>query len=153
MKRVILVFLAVMALAFIWFQSVVPENRSDHESIWFTEAVVNPLLGRMGWGAIESRVVRKAAHVSEFFVLSFLSVFIWKGRFVPSVYTGFTAAFVDESVQLVADRGALISDVWIDLIGVFSGAAVGWTIWKIASLMKGHMRKSKAGKERKMDDE
>ena len=49
-------------------------------------------------------------------------------------------AFLDESVQMVANRGDLISDVWIDLIGVFIGAAVGCTIWKIVSLMKAHMR-------------
>ena len=125
MKRTVLILLTVMVLVFIWLQSVVPENRSDHESIWFTNEVINPMLAKLGYGAVCSRMVRKAAHVSEFFVLSFISVFVWKGRFVPSVYTGFTAAFLDESVQLVANRGALISDVWIDLIGVFSGAALG----------------------------
>ena len=145
MKRTVLILLAVMVLALIWFQSVVPERRSDHESVWFTNEVINPLLAKLGYGAVSSTIVRKAAHVSEFFVLSFISLFVWKGRFVPSVYTGFTAAFLDESVQLVANRGALISDVWIDLIGVLSGAAVGWAIWKIASLIKVHMRNARHG--------
>lgn len=145
MKRTVLILLAVMVLVLIWFQSVVPERRSDHESVWFTNEVINPLLAKLGYGAVSSIIVRKAAHVSEFFVLSFISLFVWKGRFVPSVYTGFTAAFLDESVQLVANRGALISDVWIDLIGVLSGAAVGWAIWKIASLIKVHMRNARHG--------
>ena len=140
MKKFILILAAVMILAFIWFQSVVPERRSDHESIWFTNEVVNPLLSKFGYGAVSSKIVRKAAHVSEFLVLSLIAVFMWNGRFIPSFYTGFTVAFLDESVQMVANRGDLISDVWIDLIGVFIGAAVGCTIWKIVSLMKAHMR-------------
>ena len=45
-------------------------------------------------------------------------------------FTGFAAAFLDESIQLFSDRGAEIRDVWIDLIGVASGVLIGFLIWR-----------------------
>ena len=70
MKKKMLILAALLVLAFIFLQSTVPEQRSDNESIWFNARIMTPLLKRMGYSAVSSKVVRKAAHISEFFVLS-----------------------------------------------------------------------------------
>ena len=146
MKKKMLIFAVLLVLAFIFLQSTVPEQRSDNESIWFNARIMTPLLKRMGYSAVSGNVVRKAAHISEFFVLSLFAALIWKGRIIPSFYTGFTAAFLDESVQVIAQRGALITDVWIDLIGVALGVLFGWMIFKAYDGMRRKMIKRKGVK-------
>lgn len=47
----------------------------------------------------------------------------------------FTVAFLDESIQILSGRGSLISDIWVDLIGVVIGIVVG-KVFTIISGMK-----------------
>ena len=46
------------------------------------------------------------------------------GRLSISFYACFTVAFLDKSIQILSGRGAMIQDVWVDLIGVCIGLAV-----------------------------
>ena len=105
---------------------MIPESRSAHESLWFTSHVINPLLNRFGIIA-DKDIVRKIAHAVEFCVLALIISIAWK-KPVRSLYAGFTLAFLDESLQVVTGRGALITDIWIDLIGVGIGTLIGWII-------------------------
>ena len=127
-----LIFLALACVGFILIQSMIPESKSAHESLWFTNHVINPLLSRFGIIA-DKDVVRKIAHAVEFGILSIAAFAFWKSRnkrigqiVFKTVYTGFTLAFLDESLQVVTGRGALITDIWIDLIGVGIGTLVAW---------------------------
>lgn len=78
-------------------------------------------------------VVRKIAHVVEFCILALL-LSIWWNKPIRTFYAGLTLAFLDESLQVVTNRGALITDIWIDLIGVGAGILIGHII--IHSLTK-----------------
>ena len=118
------IILALICVGFILIQSMIPESKSAHESLWFTEQVLNPLLNRFGIIA-DKDIVRKIAHAVEFCVLAVIISMAWK-KPLRSFYAGFTLAFRDESLQVVTGRGAAITDIWIDLIGVGIGTLVAW---------------------------
>lgn len=120
--------LIIICIGFILIQSAIPESKSADESQWFTEQVLNPLISRFGVTA-DKDVVRKIAHAFEFFVLTFIVSLCWK-KPICSFYTGFSLAFLDESFQLITGRGALVTDIWIDLIGVGIGVVIGWIVQK-----------------------
>ena len=120
------IFLALICVGFILIQSMIPESKSDHESLWFTSHVINPILSRFGIIA-DKDIVRKIAHAVEFCVLALILSLWWK-KPVRSFYAGFTLAFLDESLQVITGRGALITDIWIDLIGVAVGVIIGQVI-------------------------
>lgn len=131
MKRKIILILVILLLIFIWAHSIIPERSSAHESLWFANTMLNPVHRYLGLNFVDKITVRKIAHVMEFLMLSVFTALYWKGRIVRSIYTGFTVAFLDESIQVITERGALITDIWIDLIGVGIGTAIGCAIWKL----------------------
>lgn len=129
-KRKWTLIFILLILLFIWSQSTVPESRSAYESGWLTNKIITPILKTIGISPIDKHAVRKIAHIVEYLVLNvFVSAF-WNGKPVRSIYTGFTVAFLDESIQVIADRGALITDLWVDLIGIVAGTAIGYLIYK-----------------------
>ena len=96
--------------------------------MWFTNQVLNPLLSEFGIVANKD-VVRKIAHAVEFCVLT-LVLSLWWNKPIKAFYAGFTLAFLDESLQVITGRGALVTDIWIDLIGVGLASFVGWILNK-----------------------
>ena len=124
-KRIIILIVTVFVVAFIFVQSMLPKSVSARESDWVTDRVLNPALAVFGLGPLTHNAVRKTAHVAEFFLLELLLVFCFRGRTAVAFGTGYLAAFLDESIQLLSDRGATIADVWIDLIGVSAGLLLG----------------------------
>jgi len=123
-------------LLFIWAQSIVPQSLSRNESLWLTTHVINPILHLLGLTSVEDEAVRKAAHITEFVLLSVFMMQWWKGRLGPVFSGGLIVAFLDESIQLFSGRGAQIQDIWIDLIGVVVGMAVGGLIWAVRNREK-----------------
>lgn len=113
---------------------MIPESKSAHESLWVSENIINPIFSWFGLTA-DKNIVRKIAHAVEFFILA-LIISLWWKKPIKSFYAGFTLAFLDESVQLITGRGALISDVWIDLIGVIIGTFIGFVITKMYTKSK-----------------
>lgn len=132
-RRIVLLIVTGLVMAFIFLQSLLPQSVSAEESGWFAEHIVNPPLRLFGIAPQGDTIVRKIAHITEFAILSILLVFCFRGQIAKSAGVGFTAAFLDESIQLLSDRGALITDVWIDLIGVAAGSLIGWLILRAAT--------------------
>lgn len=128
MKRKVLLVVTILMLAFIWSQSAIPVSGSSHESVWFTEHIMEPLLRLIGVETITESLVRKIAHMFEYFVLSVLLFFLWRRAVWKTLLTGFIIAFLDETIQVISGRGPQITDVWIDLIGVAVGIALGWLV-------------------------
>lgn len=124
-RRIILWIITGLVLVFIFAQSLLPQSLSADESGWLTEKFLNPLLQSLGLPPLSHQTVRKLAHVFEFTVLSLLLSLCFHGNPIKSAGLGFTAAFLDETLQLFSDRGAQITDVWIDLIGVALGTLIG----------------------------
>lgn len=130
-KRIALLIITGLVLVFIFGQSLLPQSISAKESGWFTDHILRPVFRLIGIELHGDAAVRKFAHVAEFTTLSVLLVFCFYGQMVKSTGVGFTAAFLDESIQLLSGRGALISDVWIDLIGVAAGSLLGYLLFRI----------------------
>lgn len=121
----------VLIVLFIFTQSAMPVSKSAGESTWILKNVVNPILRFFGIRQLNGdNLVRKVAHVTEFAFLAFFSFFLWKGKLLWTIPMCFTAAFLDESIQILSGRGSSIRDVWIDLIGVSIGTAVGWLVMR-----------------------
>ena len=129
-KRIVLLVITALVIVFIFVQSLLPRSVSAGESGWLADHMVNPLLRAFGLDSSGDHTARKIAHVAEFFVLAFLLTLCFRGQIARSMGVGFLTAFLDESLQLISDRGALITDVWIDLIGVATGTLLGFLLWK-----------------------
>lgn len=85
---------------------------------------LNPILKQLGLTAIDKDVVRKIAHVVEFFLLSILTSIFWKRKPIRNLYTGLIVALLDETIQVFTGQGALVTDIWIDMIGVGIGTVI-----------------------------
>lgn len=119
--------LIVLALAVIWGNSLLPPQKSWQISdaiqkflACFTP-VDSPDAEAGGfWGV----VVRKLAHVIEFFALGALLRLRLgggqKNRWLAPL-AGLAAALIDETIQYYTGRTSLVLDVWIDFFGVIAG--------------------------------
>ncbi len=127
-KRIALAIVAILILAFIWGQSMLPARNSAAESGWLRGRIINPLLALVGLGPVSSYTVRKTAHVAEFFALSVFVALFFRGSVPRAFPVCFAAAFLDETIQIFSGRSAQLKDVWIDLIGIVLGLALGWAL-------------------------
>lgn len=84
---------------------------------------------------------RKGAHVGEFFVLTVLLFrSVWKylnerpfETFVMTGMLAYTYAVLDEIHQyFVPLRQSKMSDVLIDMAGIFLGLSLIWILWKVS---------------------
>ncbi len=138
-KRLLSVLIA-LTLIFIWGNSILSREMSGAISDGLME-ILNEAAFRLGLGedfftfmadqdgdGVEeptSHIVRKAAHVTEFAVLTAL---IWlrlelqgKRRDLVSFALGAAVGASDEILQLFTHRGSQIKDVFIDACGVLLG--------------------------------
>lgn len=136
--KIVLVVLIVLSILFIWGNSTLSMKDSGRESEWF-RAYVNRILKFLHLSEISSYAIRKVAHVTEFAVLSVLLTLFWRHRPGIDILCGFIAAFLDESIQMFSKRGALISDVWVDLIGI----TIGFLVGRLILLIYNHFRKKR----------
>ena len=135
MGQKLLLAAIIIAIAFIWGHSLVPMDMSAQESGWITEHIIAPILALFGVDEVSNHLVRKFAHASEFLLLALLVCAYLRGSVIKGFYVCFTVAFLDESIQILSGRGSLISDIWVDLIGVVIGIVVG-KVFTIISGMK-----------------
>ncbi len=91
-----------------------------------------------------SVIVRKAAHIFEFFVLFLLLVLalylIWRSIKLATALSA-TAAFLcgctDEYLQTFSNRGASAKDVLIDSLGIVLGLVLVWLAWLLKQYIFG----------------
>lgn len=139
-KRIVLLIVTALTVVFIFGQSFLPKRVSTGESGWVEDSILDPIFRFFGMEPPDDHIVRKIAHIAEFAVLSVLLVFCFRGQIARSAGVAFCTAFLDESIQLLTDRGALISDVWIDLIGIAIGTLIGFLLLKA---IRGRHKKTK----------
>ena len=128
MKRKLLIAIIAIVVAIIWIQSILPSEISSQESGWFTEHIVKPAMERLGLEAISELVVRKLAHMTEYCLLGLLVTMLWKKKPVLSFQLCFLVAFIDESIQLLSNRGSEVLDIWIDISGAILGIGLSLII-------------------------
>lgn len=129
-KITILLLLIAVTLCFIFGNSLQNQEQSSKQSTAVAEAV-KPI-----YQAITAKsdngepIIRKIAHFIEFSILGieltllFCAVFDEKerknhlGRIVCPLFCGLLAALTDETLQILSERGPMVSDVWLDFIAV-----------------------------------
>lgn len=130
-KRVllfVLLSLCVLSLAFIFYNSSLPPEKSDEQSTAVGEVieeVVDTVLPENA--PVKDAIIlnlRKLAHFFEFFMLGaevalILVFFSYRPTMLglTSVFLGGFVGFLDETVQIFSGRGPAILDVWIDTCG------------------------------------
>ena len=137
-KKKTLIVLLILLLVFIWGNSCLPVSMSSRESGRILKLVRPFLEVFFGQGNVTHHLVRKLAHFTEFTALGLvMGLLINQGRPVGlrsvifSLVMGLLAAFADESIQMLSDRGDKISDVWLDFSGVVLGSALSLLLLSI----------------------
>ncbi len=116
-------------LAFIWGNSLMPEDASSELSGWFGELICKILPIFSPENPTGSYLLRKCAHFCEFAALGAVLCWGWamllqKQVFLYSLACGILVAAIDETIQLfVPGRYGCIQDVALDSSGVLTGAA------------------------------
>ncbi len=125
-----LIALIFLTLAFIFGNSLVSKEESAAESETVKEWLEVILPEESVLSLFMLNNVRKIAHFIEFGVLSLeltLYALIFsknkKNGVLTALLISFIAAFLDETIQIFSKRGSAVSDIWIDLFGVFSFCA------------------------------
>lgn len=120
--------LIVIMLIFIWGHSMVPAVQSSEESGYWATYLIPILKMFVGEKLATEYLVRKLAHFSEYAVFGFIvSLRVRQSQKLDIKLIGkaegasFLTAFLDESIQVLSGRGPMITDVWIDSFGAFTG--------------------------------
>lgn len=123
--------LLLLVLGFIWGQSCADVKTSSDESKFVTRRIIRPAIKAIAGSQVAKKIteplIRKLAHVAEYTVLGFILGLMIRNRrprFWLGLLLGLTVAVLDETVQMFTGRGSLITDIWIDMIGVTFGGLV-----------------------------
>ena len=127
---ILMCLLAILWTVFIWSNSAKPATESAGQSLQILEQIQGFLLSLGFDQEILHTLVRKAAHVIEFALLSILWT-AFAGRqwshdrkfvlLLPFALCLMTAV-IDETIQLGFEgRAGMIQDLWVDLSGVVIG--------------------------------
>ena len=151
--NVALLLLIALTLIFIYAQSMKPEEVSKADSDKVSEIVGEIIPPTTKPGAYLQNNIRKVAHFTEFFLLGteigiYVVLFMRKYKTVLLSYPlGLVLAFFDESIQILSDRGPMISDVWVDLFGFSTAITFVYAVLFTAMLLYGKyiLKRSKNG--------
>ena len=129
--RKILIIAIILTLIFIWGNSLFDKEDSAEIS-GIVKDIIEPFLELFtGKGNVTDHLVRKLAHFCEYALLGFelCWFFSFERRARFSIYLialshGMFTAMIDETIQIFAQRGSSLVDVWLDSSGAATGAIV-----------------------------
>lgn len=151
-RKRILTVLIVLALVFIWGNSLVSRELSGEisdgimavlnsaaEKLGFGQDAFTYMMDEDGDGVAEqptSHIIRKAAHVTEYAVFTAL-VFLrlesaGKKRFLTAWGLAALTGAIDETLQIFSHRGSQVRDVLIDSAGALLGLGIVSLIFLIS---------------------
>ena len=146
--------LILVYLCFIYGNSLTPAAISSKESGYFL-AKIQDFLAGAGMDAwwLTEHLVRKAAHFTEYAGLGFLLAMNTGAGIAPvfcllkgNVTAVLFMPFVDETIQLfVEGRSGQISDVWLDMAGIYMGIMITGCLVKIVRTALEKNRKISSG--------
>ena len=121
--------LIALTLAFIWVNSLMPRAESQAVSQGLLERIVE-LFRTLGihLSPKSDHFIRKLAHFVEFGILGaeFSLLLHLRNKqgsqgYVNCAFSGLSAAVIDESLQLISNRGSQVQDVLLDFCGYMVG--------------------------------
>ncbi|HIZ41549.1 MAG TPA: VanZ family protein [Candidatus Gemmiger excrementigallinarum] len=145
--RVIFTIALLACIAYIFRNSL----QTGAESSLRSQAVmmkVNETLGRVHLGPLSEHLIRKIAHFLEFAMEGFLLMLclrVYTAHFVRHMswplLIGMGTALMDETIQLfIPNRTSMVTDVWIDMLGVVAGLLVALIILLIVRVVMAFAR-------------
>lgn len=156
-KKIVLLVLVVLTIAFIFGQSTAPVKQSSKESSFVTEKIIQPIEEWLtGQKTITNATVRDWAHGVEFAALGLVLslVVLRKDKVLKTVETlglmartfgyGVGIALLDETIQLFNDRGPQIGDVWKDALGLVVGILLGFLVFAVRNAKECEKEKNAA---------
>lgn len=135
--------LIALTLAFIWVNSLMPRAESQAVSQGLLERIVE-LFRALGIhiSPKSDHFLRKLAHFVEYGILGTEFSLLLHLRdkqgpqgFVNCAFAGLSAAVIDESLQLISNRGSQVQDVLLDFCGYMVG------LWLCAVIYERFIRK------------
>ncbi len=133
------VILLVVAILFIWGNSLLDASQSGSLSGWFSSFshALFPGLSPLG----SDGVVRKIAHAVEFCVLGVLITAVLyirqKKPLSLALLSGLLVALIDETIQLFSPgRSGMVQDVWLDFAGFSLGLLIALGIHALSGRKK-----------------
>lgn len=136
MKKGVALVICLGIIAFIWHNSLQDASLSDSRSLAVLAAVRKWAVcsGVPHATSLTNHMVRKAAHVFEYFLLGnalrLVGHYLWRRASAWTLFLGGCIASIDEYLQLFSPgRGAQVQDVGIDMCGVILGC------WVMSGLM------------------
>lgn len=141
---IVLSILIFLTLSFIWGNSMVSKGASGQGSSSIFQKIVKPITDFLfGKDNFTHAHFRKTIHAVEFFVLSLEIVGLYllinklHGVNYFTIFTyGIFVAVIDESIQILSNRGAMVVDVLIDYLGYVIGVALCYLVVFICNKLK-----------------
>ena len=144
-----IVLLIVLTLAFIWGRSMksIPESQAESMGVL---GFIRPILELvMGKGNATDHHVRKLAHFVEFFALGVELVALQTVQkrqklqnLINCLFAGLSAAVIDESIQILSNRGPQVQDILLDFTGCCCGIFFAYLIiWFISIVKRRNIKK------------
>ena len=150
----VLLVLIVATFVFIWTNSMDSPEESNEKSRWVMQLITPVLEIFVGKGNVTGFLVRKLAHFTEFGLLGAeltLMLILRKRKSVQWLVNiaslFFVTAAIDETIQIFADRGSTLLDVWIDAAGAICGIFGVLVIYGVGSRIMNRIRQKRSLKK------
>ena len=146
----VLLVLITATLVFIWTNSMEAPAESSEKSQWVMKLITPLLEIFVGKGNVTEFLVRKLAHFCEFGLLGceLSLMLILRNRqtlqwYVNAGMFAFVVAALDETIQIFAERGSSLADVWLDTAGAVTGIVGVWVLYVLGSRCAGRRRQKR----------
>ena len=134
-KRIVAIIitsiLIVLNLIFIWGNSCMSQESSSQSSSGVYETIKPVLDATLGDGVVTHSVFRKTAHFIEFCCLGILVPLLFVliygikvKNLIAIFFAGLLVAVIDESLQIISNRGSDVADVLLDYCGYIFGVGI-----------------------------
>lgn len=148
------VLLALIAgtVVFIFVNSALPPEVSAEQSGTVGGIIAEIIPPDTDLGSFIQEYLRKIAHFTEYGMLGIEISLLVFSYFKRRVLFGCSAAavpffvgFIDESIQILSDRGPSISDVWIDIGGFITFSLLSYAVLALGDITLKMIKKKRAG--------
>ena len=147
----VLLVLIVATFVFIWTNSMEGPEESNEKSRWVMQLITPFLEIFVGKGNVTGFMVRKLAHFTEFGLLGAeltLMLILRKRKSIQWLVNiaslFFVTAAIDETIQIFADRGSTLLDVWLDAFGAVCGILGVLVIYGVGSRIVNRIRQKRS---------
>ena len=138
-KKISLILLIIWMIVIFWLSACTSDESSSQSG--FFVGIVCKIFSIKNTELV-SIIVRKLAHLTEFFILGVLTIncisfYNLKNKYILSTGLGFLYACTDEFHQIfVPGRAGQVTDVLIDTLGVALGCLFFRVICKYTNILK-----------------